>query len=318
MFREIKGIPFQYVCDIIPESDGDGMPKEYMPQSRYNNSSNIPLHEYGHGPFCRFKVPERHNRKTGVYIILVEGDPKYVGECEDLGMRFNMGYGNISPRNCYKGGQPTNCRVNTLILGTYKNGSRIELLFHETEDRYNIEGTLIEELHPEWNKTIGKTLRMGETQKVLNMNVLLYSEKRMLNMSKYDRFGQYLKNSQKQAERLSYNEIEGILGFKLPPSAYNHRPWWSGSRPHTNSWLNAGWQVSSVDLGKSITFRKIGKAQRTEEYRPIPQEIPPETKTMQRIEDIPKLIKELHHLKTEGIITEEEFEEKKKQLLSKL
>jgi len=48
-------------------------------------------------------------------------------------------------------------------------------------------------------------------------------------MSKYDRLGQYLRNSQKEIEILGYNEINGILGtgFELPKAAYNHRPWWA-------------------------------------------------------------------------------------------
>lgn len=71
-------------------------------------------------------------------------------------MRFNMGYGHISPRNCYVGGQPTNCRINSLILETYKRGSHIELLFYETANRFNIESTLIKKLNPEWNKITGK------------------------------------------------------------------------------------------------------------------------------------------------------------------
>jgi len=186
--RGIKGIPFQYVCEIIPEFNGNGMPKEYMPQSRYKNSSNIPLHEYGHGPFCRFKVPERYNRKNGVYIILVEGNPKYVGECENLGMRFNMGYGNISPRNCYKGGQSTNCRLNNLILKTSKKGNKIGLLFYETENGINIENELIESLHPGWNKTIGRLSRIENQQKVQK---LFHSTSGGMHMPKYNRLEEY-------------------------------------------------------------------------------------------------------------------------------
>ena len=82
--------------------------------------------------------------------------------------------------------------------------------------------------------------------------------------------------------------------------------------------LNAGWQVSSVTLGKSITFRKVGKAKSIEEKKTAPQEMPTETKTAPKIEDIPKVIKKLYQLKTEGIITKEEFEEKKKELLDRL
>ena len=64
--------------------DANGKPNEYTPHLRYNNSKNIPLHEYGRGPFCRFKIPKKYYGKMGVYIILVKGNIKYVGECGDL------------------------------------------------------------------------------------------------------------------------------------------------------------------------------------------------------------------------------------------
>lgn len=118
---KISGFPFNKICQIIPELNEDGLPKEYKPQAEYKNNKNISLHKYGYGPFCRFKIPSEYNGKIGVYVIKVGDQIKYVGECEDLGKRFNMGYGVISPRNCYKGGQSTNCRINNLILQMFKN-----------------------------------------------------------------------------------------------------------------------------------------------------------------------------------------------------
>lgn len=119
-----------------------------MPQSRYVNTRNLPLHKYGAGPFCKFSVPPNAYGKTGVYAVLFDGVAKYVGECEDLGRRFNMGYGNISPRNCFEGGQQTNCRINHHVLMEGKKGSSAELFFHETEDRFRLESTLIRKLNP--------------------------------------------------------------------------------------------------------------------------------------------------------------------------
>jgi hypothetical protein len=34
----------------------------------------------------------------GVYILTVNSDPHYVGECVNLSRRFNGDYGNISPK----------------------------------------------------------------------------------------------------------------------------------------------------------------------------------------------------------------------------
>jgi hypothetical protein len=38
----------------------------------------------------------------------VDESKEYVGECRDLVKRFNSGYGQISPRNCFVGGRRTN------------------------------------------------------------------------------------------------------------------------------------------------------------------------------------------------------------------
>ena len=155
MTFEILGLRFKLICNITPELDSNGNPKEYMPQAKYRNELGIPLHKYGKGPFCKFKIPS-HYKETGVYVLFVNRQAKYVGECEDLSKRWNAGYGNISPRNCYIRGQPTNCRINNLMLDAFRLGHNIELLFCKTDNRFQVEMGLIVELQPEWNKTIGK------------------------------------------------------------------------------------------------------------------------------------------------------------------
>ena len=147
---------FQEIGTIIPELDEKGVPIEYEPQSGYKNVKNLPIHSYGNGPFCRFGIPN-FLHKTGIYVILLDEKPKYVGECDDLAKRWNMGYGNISPRNCFMGGQPTNCRINNLILCAYKAGSEIKLLFYPTDNRFEIENFFIKGLTPEWNRSNRKT-----------------------------------------------------------------------------------------------------------------------------------------------------------------
>ncbi|MEK4106882.1 hypothetical protein NST28_22550 [Paenibacillus sp. FSL R10-2791] len=77
-------------------------------------------------------------------------------------------------------------------------------------------------------------------------------------MSKYAPLERYLNQA---SITLSYNEIEQILGFKLPESAYNREQWWSGqTTEHTQakSWLNAGWKVHNIELSKSVTFIRDG------------------------------------------------------------
>jgi hypothetical protein len=67
-------------------------------------------------------------------------------------VRYNNGYGRISPRNCFQGGQSANCRVNNLILDAAKNGHRIELWFTKSSDRKTLEERLIARIRPHWNR----------------------------------------------------------------------------------------------------------------------------------------------------------------------
>lgn len=56
---------------------------------------------------------------------------------------------------------------------------------------------------------------------------------------------------------LTYSEMEEILGFELPKTAYRREQWWeNNTMNHTqaNSWLNAGWKVERVNLGIDVTF----------------------------------------------------------------
>jgi len=151
---------FEYVCQIAPESDPQGNPEEFFPQERYENKKNLPLNKYGKGPFCKFSIDKKYAQKSGVYLISIQENIQYVGECDNFHKRFDMGYGNISPRNCFEGGQSTNCRINSDILKMIKSKEKIQLYFLETEDRFTIEHALIQKLKPIWNKTTGKPSRI--------------------------------------------------------------------------------------------------------------------------------------------------------------
>lgn len=75
----------------------------------------------------------------------------YVGLCDNLSARFNAGYGNISPKNCYEGGQPTNCKVNTKILQEALFGNMLQLWFFRTVNKTLVEQQLIQQIKPPWN-----------------------------------------------------------------------------------------------------------------------------------------------------------------------
>jgi hypothetical protein len=57
---------------------------------------------------------------------------------------------------------------------------------------------------------------------------------------------------------LSFQELENILQFQLPKSAYKYGAWWSnessGTHSHAYSWLNSGWKTSRIILGESVDF----------------------------------------------------------------
>lgn len=56
--------------------------------------------------------------------------------------------------------------------------------------------------------------------------------------------------------RLSWVELESLVG-SLPSSASLHRAWWSGNRPHVQSWESAGFALSEVALGAHVSFRPV-------------------------------------------------------------
>lgn len=148
----LGGKTFRHVARISPEEGPDGKPLELMPQDRYRDAASTPLNPHGGGPFCRFSVPGLPVA-PGVYAVTVERRPVYVGiATKSLRERWGpRGYAQIQPRNCFKGGQSTNCKVNHAILLAARRGRRIDLWVHETGTPRPLEARLIPELGPPWN-----------------------------------------------------------------------------------------------------------------------------------------------------------------------
>lgn len=153
--RQFAAWDMEHLGQIEPERDPSGRLIELFPQERYKDAATTQLHAYGAGPFCRFRIG-RGRKEAGLYVLTVDDAPVYAGECQDVGRRWGPnGYGGISPRNCFVGGQPTNCRLNALILQQAKAGRRIDLWFTAVgvprEERQNLERCLIRHLNPDWN-----------------------------------------------------------------------------------------------------------------------------------------------------------------------
>jgi hypothetical protein len=91
-------------------------------------------------------------------------------------------------------------------------------------------------------------------------------------MSKYDPLSDFLLQIPLNISEktLSFREIEKILGFTLPNSAYHHRPWWSNpssayDHPYAQAWLAVSWEVGRVDLDQLwVRFRRKTSSKKIE------------------------------------------------------
>lgn len=71
-------------------------------------------------------------------------------------------------------------------------------------------------------------------------------------MSKYEPLQSYLASRQGGEAPMRFEEVERLLGFRLPPSAREHRAWWSnnvGTNVAVKAWRGAGWKTARVDIG---------------------------------------------------------------------
>jgi hypothetical protein len=81
-------------------------------------------------------------------------------------------------------------------------------------------------------------------------------------MSKYAPLADYLQKASGQKKspvEMSFRDLEKVLGFKLPSSAYRQRAWWSNNVHNnvmTRVWRNAGFVTENVDMAKEkVVFR---------------------------------------------------------------
>lgn len=70
-------------------------------------------------------------------------------------------------------------------------------------------------------------------------------------MGKYEPLGEHLRAMPGDRWDASFDEIERILGFRLPNSAREHRAWWAnhsgGNHSQAAAWVEAGWETRDVD-----------------------------------------------------------------------
>jgi hypothetical protein len=75
-------------------------------------------------------------------------------------------------------------------------------------------------------------------------------------MSKYLNLTLHLAQMEGLEWEAAFDEIEDVLGFKLPKSAWDYSAWWANQgRAQSLAWQNAGWHTSEVDLkGGRVKF----------------------------------------------------------------
>jgi hypothetical protein len=83
-------------------------------------------------------------------------------------------------------------------------------------------------------------------------------------MGKYEPLTEFLHKQPGREVRMSFAQIERVVGFKLPPVAQRHRAWWSNSPTNnvmTRAWLDAGFRSEQVDMtARKLVFRREKQA----------------------------------------------------------
>ncbi len=132
-------------------------------------------------------------------------------------------------------------------------------------------------------------------------------------MSKYDPLTRYLKNSDDDIIRLTFDEIEDILGCPLSISAKTYRAMWANSSSHLSKfWTSVNWKVNHVNYKdeKYVEFIRSKPSIKGEAQKlsvPIVKAV-----------EVPALLKNLYELYQLGIIDRGIYDLKKKVLLDKI
>ena len=79
--------------------------------------------------------------------------------------------------------------------------------------------------------------------------------------NKYAPLTRFLRQQEASRITLSFQELEDILGFSLPASAWKYPSWWANSasgQSQVKGWREAGWETRDVDLrGRRVTFVRV-------------------------------------------------------------
>jgi hypothetical protein len=90
-------------------------------------------------------------------------------------------------------------------------------------------------------------------------------------MGKYQPLSQFLLKQSSNEVPMTFEQIERVIGEKLPRSATRHRAWWSNNPSNsviTFAWLDVGFRSEQVDMdGRKLVFRRVERARSPGEER---------------------------------------------------
>ena len=85
----------------------------------------------------------------------------------------------------------------------------------------------------------------------------------MENLDEYKKLYTHLCGLQVKEWKTTFDEIESIIGFRLPDFARKYKYWWLNKklvngRMVTALWVEAGWKTAEVDMdAESLVFVKL-------------------------------------------------------------
>ena len=123
-------------------------------------------------------------------------------------------------------------------------------------------------------------------KKVLLVNIVYINYMEWSMDSRYERLRRYLEGVSDVSHPMEFEAVEQLVVGGLPPSARDHRAWWSNSRSHThakNGWLAAGWRSAGVDMkAKKLIFERVSGAEGREAAPRMPQDLSAEWSQIER------------------------------------
>ena len=95
-----------------------------------------------------------------------------------------------------------------------------------------------------------------------------FIDRRLGGSGKYLALYRYLENRYADVTVLTFDQIEDLLGFALPPLARTHPAWWvvgatnGDVPPHSAAWILAGRTATPNLLAKTVLFERTAPASR--------------------------------------------------------